>query len=221
MPTELELRHKIVSTVKWWIGAKKGGDTHKAIIDLYNTINPLPRGVRMSYAMDWCAATVSACFQAAGLIDLIPPECSCGEMMRQAQARGIWVEADDHRPLLGDIVMYDWQDSGQGDNRGAPDHVGIVTATDGNKFWVTEGNIGKPSQVGVRVMTVDGKYIRGYIVPRYATKATEYDPPKPWHEEVMAAAQNLGLMDGTRPNDAVTRAELATVAVRLYKLLKG
>lgn len=219
--TEQQLREKVVTIMTSWLNALKSSDTHHKIIDLYNTIKPLPRKVRMSYTMDWCAATVSAAFQAAGLIDLIPPECSCGEMMRGAQAMGIWVENDAYRPKLGDIVLYDWQDTGKGDNRGAPDHVGIVTATDSDRFWVTEGNMGNPSQVGVRTMTVNGRYIRGFIVPEYAKKVAKYDFQKPWYEDAMAEAQGLGLMIGNRPNDAVTRAELATVAVRLYKLLKG
>ena len=171
--TELELRNKVVSTVTAWDGAKKGDQTHHHIIDLYNTIKPLPRGVRMSYTMDWCAATVSAAFQAAGLIDMIPPECSCGEMMRGAQSMGIWQERDDYRPQLGDICLYDWQDSGQGDNMGAPDHVGIVTAVCADGFTVTDGNMGSLSRVGQRSMSYNGRYIRGFICPKYASKTVQ------------------------------------------------
>lgn len=218
--TEQKMRQAVVSTITGWLEAVKGSQRHKYIIDLYNTIKPLPRGVRMSYTMDWCAATVSAAFQAAGLIDLIPPECSCGEMMRGAQAMGIWVEADDHRPKLGDICLYDWQDTGKGDNRGAPDHVGIVTEVGGAWFIVTEGNTGNPSHVGNRSMSYNGRYIRGFIVPDYAAKATA-DPPKPWYADAMGWAKTVGLMDGTRPLEGITRAEVATVCMRLYNLIKG
>lgn len=216
--TELEQRNKIVSTVTAWLGAVKGDAAHHAIIDTYNTIKPLPRGVRMSYAMDWCAATVSAAFQASGLIDLIPPECSCGEMMRGAQAMGIWVEDDGYRPRPGDIVMYDWQDNGRGDNRGAPDHVGIVTAVGAEGFTVTEGNMGSPSRVGQRPMLFNGRYIRGFIVPNYAAKASA-ETPKPWYQDAMDWAKTKGIMDGTRPMDGLTRAEAAIMLQRLYNLL--
>lgn len=218
--TEQQLRERVVNITAYWPVAEKGSPTHHAIIDIYNTIKPLPRGVRMSYTMDWCAATVSAAFQAVGLVDLIPPECSCGLMLQGAQKMGIWVEADGYRPKLGDIVMYDWQDTGKGDNTGAPDHVGIVTATGGDLFWVTEGNMGSPSHVGVRKMAVNGRYIRGFIAPDYASKAAE-EPPKPWYEDAMDWAKTTGLMDGTRPLEGITRAEVATVCMRLYKLLKG
>lgn len=217
--TEGRMRDLVVNTVTGWMGARKGDAIHKAIIDTYNSIKPLPRKVRMSYTMDWCAATVSAAFQSCGLIDLIPPECSCGLMLQGAQAMGIWVEDDGYRPKLGDIVLYDWQDSGKGDNRGAPDHVGIVTAAYGDQFWVTEGNMGKESMVGTRTMTVGGRYIRGFIVPNYAEKASA-ETPKPWYQDAMDWARTTGLMDGTRPLEGITRAEVATVCMRLYNLLK-
>lgn len=217
--TEGRMRDLVVNAVTGWMGARKGDAIHKAIIDTYNSIKPLPRKVRMSYTMGWCAATVSAAFQACGLIDLIYPECSCGEMMRGAQAMGIWVEDDGYRPKLGDIVLYDWQDSGQGDNRGAPDHVGIVTATYGDKFWVTEGNMGSPSHVGTRAMHYNGRYIRGFICPNYASKASA-EPPKPLYQDAMDWAKEAGIMDGTRPMEGITRAEVATVCMRLYNLLR-
>lgn len=41
--------------------------------------------------------------------------------------------------------------------------------------------------------------------------------PSEWARESWAKAKELGLMDGTRPKDAVTREELAAVLVRLAK----
>lgn len=224
--TETELRSSVVAVMESWLGAAKGDGTHKAIIDIYNTIRPLPRGVRMSYTMDWCAATVSAAFQAAGLIDLIPAECSCGQMMRDAQQRGIWVEDDGYKPKPGDLVFYDWEDNGKGDNKGEPDHVGIVTEliTD-MRFLVVEGNRGPNSVVGNRSLAFGGRYIRGFITPDYASKADQ-EPTEtatvstaPWYTEAMDWAKKMGLMDGTRPTDPMTRAEVATVLMRLYKMI--
>ena len=209
--TEQEYRLRVVNAAQAWLGAVKGDARHREIIDLYNTIKPLPRGVRMSYTMDWCAATVSAVFQAAGLIDLIPPECSCGLMLRGAQRMGIWVEKDDYRPQLGDIVLYDWQDTGVGGNTGAPDHVGIVTNLEGDKFCVTEGNMGPPSHVGTRNMYINGRFIRGFICPDFASMATA-DKPEPWYAKAVAYCKEKGYMeDDTRPLDGITRAEVAQV----------
>ena len=48
------------------------------------------------------------------------------------------------------------------------------------------------------------------------------EQPKPWYEAdgSWAQATMLGLMDGTRPEDKLTRAELAAVALRLVKMMK-
>ena len=42
------------------------------------------------------------------------------------------------------------------------------------------------------------------------------DPEKPWYADAMAWAESAGLIRDGRPNDYVTRAELATVLYRLY-----
>lgn len=41
-------------------------------------------------------------------------------------------------------------------------------------------------------------------------------PEKPWYADAMAWAESAGLIRDGRPNDPVTRAELATVLYRLY-----
>ena len=42
--TEKQLREKVVKTAQAWLGCKESNGTHKKIIDLYNSIKPLPRG---------------------------------------------------------------------------------------------------------------------------------------------------------------------------------
>lgn len=217
--TEAELRQAVVDTMAGWVGAVKGSDLHKSIIDLYNTIRPLPRGVRMSYTMDWCAACVSAAFQRAGLVELIPAECSCGEMVRQAQARGIWVENDGYNPRPGDLVLYDWQDDGQGDNRGAPDHVGLVEGIFEGRIRVLEGNTGCPSRVGRRSIDLNGRFIRGYIAPDYAARGTAAEPERAWYEDARDRLMAQGITDGTRPGDQATRAEVWAMIGRVLDVV--
>ena len=70
-----------------------------------------------------------------------------------------------------------------------------------------------------RTLKVDGKYIRGYGLPNYAKWAQEHDEDnRPWfiQDGTWARAKELGFMNGERPYDNVTRAELAAVIVRLY-----
>ena len=78
---------------------------------------------------------------------------------------GSWVENDAYVPKSGDIIFYDWQDSGIGDNTGVPDHVGIVEKVSGSTITVIEGN--KNNAVERRNIQVNGKFIRGYGVPKY------------------------------------------------------
>ena len=83
--------------------------------------------------------------------------------------KGRWQENDAHRPQPADIVMYDWDDNGVGDCTGYPEHVGIVEAVNGNTITVIEGNMS--NKVGERALQVNGRYIRGYCLPDYASKA--------------------------------------------------
>lgn len=149
----------------------KGADAHDWVVDTYNSISPRPRGYKLQSKDPWCAATVSAVLHKCGYDDLA--ECSCPVMTQKARDKGIWIEDDSYIPKAGDIIMYDWQDNGQGDNEGNPDHVGIVVKVDGDNITVREGN--KNGSVGNRQIKVNGRYIRGFITPQYEE---EYDMPQ-------------------------------------------
>ena len=158
-------RSQIVKQMQSWVGLKESNGSHKKIIDIYNTIKPLPVGYKLKYTDAWCAGTVSAAAQVCKATDIIPCECSCPRMITLAQKKGIWVENDAHVPNPGDIVLYDWDDSGNGDNKGGSDHVGIVEKVSGNSITVIEGNYS--NAVKRRTLKVNGRYIRGDIVPKY------------------------------------------------------
>lgn len=162
-------RQVIVDKIKSWIGAKEGDKTHKHIIDTYNNHKPLAQGYKVKYTDAWCATTVSAAAIEVGYTDIIPTECSCNRMIKLLQQKGIWQESDAYVPKAGDIIFYDWQDSGVGDNTGVPDHVGIVEKCDGNIIVVIEGN--KNDGVERRSIQVNGKCIRGYGVPKYSSES--------------------------------------------------
>jgi hypothetical protein len=84
---------------------------------------------------------------------------------------GSFVENDAYVPKPGDILFYDWDDSGLGDNKNGPDHVGIVEKVSGNTITVIEGNYSQ--SVKRRNIAVNGKYIRGYGVPKYDEEQKE------------------------------------------------
>lgn len=168
-------RKEFVAQMQSWVGLKESNSSHKKIIDIYNTIKPLPVGYKLKYTDAWCAGTVSAAAQVCNATDIIPCECSCPRMITLAQKMGIWVENDAHKPQAGDIILYDWDDSGSGDNKGGSDHVGVVEKISGSTITVIEGNYS--NSVKRRSLKVNGKYIRGYIVPKFKAEPVVADKP--------------------------------------------
>jgi hypothetical protein len=156
---------KIVEQMEEWIGRNEYDGSHKAIIDIYNSQKHLPRGYKVKYTDAWCATTVCAAFLNVGYSALIPMECSCGNLIELAKVMGIFQEADGYVPSPGDILLYDWSDNGVGDNKGWPDHVGVVKYVGGGKMTIVEGNY--KNAVNIRQIDINGKYIRGFICPRY------------------------------------------------------
>lgn len=161
----------LIAQAKAWVGCREADGSHKKIIDTYNAHRPLARNYSVKYTDAWCATFVSACAIKTGMTDIIPTECGCGQMIALFQKLGEWDENDARVPRPGDIVFYDWDDSGKGDNTGWPDHVGIVEKVSGSTITVIEGN--KGNAVGRRTLQVNGKYIRGYGVPKYNSGSSQ------------------------------------------------
>lgn len=169
--TEKQLREKIVSIATGWLGCKKADGSHKQIIDVYNAHKPLARNYKVKYTDAWCSTFASAVAIKAGLTDIIPTECGCEKHIELFKKLNSWVEDDAYTPNIGDYIFYDWDDNGVGDCTGAADHVGIVVSVSGKSLKIIEGNMS--NAVGYRNIQVNARYIRGYGVPKYATKATE------------------------------------------------
>ena len=176
--TEKELRQKVVSTALAWLGTREYSAKHQEMLDIYNAQSPLPRGTRMLAPWPWCAAFVSTVSLQCGLRDIMPTECGCPGMVRLYQEIGRWVEDDAYAPSPGDVIFYDWQDSATNyattDNVGHPDHVGIVLDCDGNNMTIIEGNC--DNAVKTRSLAVNARFIRGYGVPDFASKADGAEP---------------------------------------------
>ena len=163
-------RNAVVKQAQSWIGCKESDGSHKKIIDVYNSHKPLARGYKVKYTDSWCAAFVSAVSIKCGYTAIIPTECSCPQMIELFKDLGEWVENDAYKPSAGDIILYDWNDSGSGDNTGTPDHIGIVEKVSGNTITIIEGN--KGDAVARRTIQVNGVTIRGYGVPKYDGSGT-------------------------------------------------
>ena len=168
--TENQLRQKVADIINAWVGATKGSAKHLEILEIYNSHKPLARGYKMQVKDAYCAATVSAAYIKAGIAEYTGTECGVEKFTVVAKGKGIWIENDAHTPKIGDACVYDWDDTRKGDCTGAGDHIGIVTQEGASSFVVTEGNM-TGGKVGKRTMAINGKYIRGFICPDFATIA--------------------------------------------------
>lgn len=156
---------KVIAQAQAWLGKKESDGSHKEIIDVYNKHKPLARNYKVKYTDSWCATFVSAVAIKLGYTSIIPTECSCEKMIALFKKIGCWIEDENRKPNVGDIIFYDWQDSRKGDNKGWADHVGIVEKVSGSMITVIEGNYS--NAVKQRVLAVNSKTIRGYGVPKY------------------------------------------------------
>lgn len=169
---EQQLRQKVVEIAKDYVGVKEGTAAHRKIVDLYNSHKPLARGYPLKYTDAWCSGFASAVAIQAGLTDIIPTEVGCEKHIQLFKNIGAWEENDAYVPSPGDYAFYDWQDGtnfATTDNTGSADHVGIVCEVANGVITVVEGN--KNNAVGTRALAVNGRYIRGFGVPDYASKA--------------------------------------------------
>lgn len=171
MATEKQLRNQLIKTAKSFLGAKQGSAKHKELINKFNQVKP--DGWAMTYSAAWCAAAASAfaikTFGVSKAKKYFPLSANCGTIITKAKKMGIWVESDSHIPKGGDWILYDWDDNGKGDNVGGPDHVGTVDKVSNSKIYVIEGN--KSKAVGERILAVNGRYIRGFVTPKYSAMA--------------------------------------------------
>lgn len=156
---------QIVAQAKTWLGCKESNGSHRKIVDVYNGHTPLARSYKVKYTDAWCATFVSAVAIKCGATDIIPTECSCQQQIALFKKLGAWHENENMVPAPGDIVYYDWQDGGSGDNKGVSDHVGIVESVSTTSFTVIEGNYS--DAVKRRTMKINGRYLRGFARPAY------------------------------------------------------
>lgn len=165
--TETALRKSVVEVAKKDLGAKQYSERHAQIIRDFNKIPEMGTWMSTDYA--WCAASVSVWGWRAGLAKIYYPSASCNRMIDLYRKHGRWVEDDNYTPKIADLIMYDWDDSGRGDNKGEADHVGLVISVANGFITVIEGN--KGGAVGTRTLSIGGRYIRGFCCPDFASVA--------------------------------------------------
>jgi hypothetical protein len=183
-------RTQIVKIAKSHVGEKESDGSFKGIIDNYNKHRP-DGSYKMQYSDHWCACFASEIAMEAGASDVVPISVNVPAMVAGFKKLGAWVEDDGYKPTPGDYIIYDWQDSGKGDNTGDPDHIGIVVKVKGSTILVVEGNIHEA--VGYREIRTNGRYIRGYGVPKYDKSSGQEKKPadKPKKKPAAVTAQDV------------------------------
>ena len=162
-----------------WIGKSRSLGTHRDIIDLYNTQDPLPVGYRVQYDDSYCDTGLTAAFLKLDALDLIGGgECGVERHVKLFQAAGIWEEDGTIRPNRGDIIVYNWDTASQ-PNDGFADHIGLVENVAGGYIYTVECNM-NGGFVGRRKISVGNGYIRGFAHPKYAgTERQSVEPVAP------------------------------------------
>ena len=176
MATEKQVRQKVLDTADKYLGLEEGGSLHQDIVDTFNSTGLCSR-YKLTLKDSWCISFVCAILVKAGYTSVAKDfyECSCENAVKLADKAGIWVEDDDYVPEIADVIMYNWSDTSKyatTDNTGTANHTGFVYSVDKTKktFVVIEGN--KSDTVSYRDMDINGKYIRGFITPKYSSVAS-------------------------------------------------
>lgn len=156
----------VLNVARGWIGYSEANGKFREILNVYNSHTPLARNYKIKTTDHWCDAFVSAVAIKAGAVDIIGTEVGCENHVAIFKKLGIWHEDGSMKPRVGDIILFNWDDSNQ-PNDGYSDHIGYVEAVYGNTFTCIEGNMSEA--VGRRTINVGWGYIRGFARPKYGT----------------------------------------------------
>ena len=175
------VREAIVNTAIRYNGMPFKGGSHRTLIDEFNKHRP--DGWAMTYTANFCAACASAVAYLCGVGDAYPCSANVGTIVAKAQKMGIWVENDAYVPTVGDWIIYAWNDSGRGDNTTGASHVGIVVSADSKYINVFEFNIHNNHSTGYRRIAVNGRFIRGFVVPKFQSYGWIQDARGYWFKK--------------------------------------
>lgn len=156
-------RELFVKLNQQYLGTVQGDQRHALLVDTYNHLNPLPRGIKATATMAWCAIQQSALALMANLTDRTVCEMGVWELYQAAKNKGLWRQKT-YSPKPGDLILYDW------DKNGAPNHVGCVETVGDGFVTAIEGNNtdGDKHVCSRRTTALTDARIFGFIAPDYS-----------------------------------------------------
>lgn len=170
--TENDLRNKVAGLAE----SLAMQDIHEwnakldELIKIYNDHRPLTRNIAYKPELGgWCGLFVSDLFIMTDLSDLIVTEIGAYEFMSNAKARNQWKPRGSYVPRRGDIIVYAYQTTRDGQPY-TQYHVGLVTNADTKTVYTTEGNV--QDRVLMLAHNLSDKTILGYWAVDYASAVT-------------------------------------------------
>ena len=132
--TMAKTAESVLDVMRGWLGFSEANGKFREIIDLYNSVKPLPRGYAVQYSDEWCDTCVSAAGIRAGCSELIGRECGVEEHVKIFREMGIWIEDGTITPEPGYVIVYNWDKATQ-PNDGYSDHIGFVEEVSGGNDY--------------------------------------------------------------------------------------
>ena len=185
----------VLSVMRGWMGIREADNRHQEIIDIYDSISPLPRTYTVQYDDEWCDTTVSAASIVAGATHLTSRECGVQvhasvwynqfpdgwHPMEElydynGSSYAAWQTGDpiytlsaENPPMPGDIILYDWGNNNDGTDDHHADHIGYVESVDtvNQNILTIEGNTS--TRVYQRLYGYSSNKWAGYFRPAYTS----------------------------------------------------
>lgn len=157
-------KDRVLNAARALIGVRGGSSEHARLVTDYNSVHPLPVGYPVKHTDDWCDIFVTVLFQREGLSNLIGRECGVERHINIFKSKGIWNEDGTSTPQAGDIITFNWDYYGPG-NDGFADHIGIVEKVENGRIYTIEGN--SNNIVKRNDYLIGHGNIRGFARPHY------------------------------------------------------
>lgn len=191
----------VLNVARGWIGYSEANGKHREIVDYYNQNTS---GYNLTYSDAWCDGFVSAVAIKAGAADIIGTEVGCERHIEIFKKLGIWIEDGGITPRVGDIILFNWDDTTQ-PNDGFSDHIGFVESVSGNTITCIEGNIS--DAVGRRKIVVGNGCIRGYARPKYGGSSANVSVNKPTTSQPVSTVIGKIAVDGKWGPETTKKAQ--------------
>lgn len=191
---------KIIDCAKSYLGIIEGSSEHHEIVNIYNTIKPLPFGYKVTYYDAWCATFVCAMAQKAGVIKYIYPTCSCPEMVKMYKKNKRFSKALKNA-VAGNFIIYSFS------KNGVAEHVGIIEENNGGILKVIEGN--RNDRVAYRTIKYNDSVVMGFCINNFPEEMnkTERLAEIMYQEDEHRYNNNQDLMYHTKEDFEAEKAE--------------